>query len=414
MTRAGWRWAAWLVTASAALHTGCFDTHGRGADAHVEAPDAAAFDGSLGPACGTVTPPCLRVESEAFTPDADDGFLVCDLAYDEGRLFVVTGEREASESRLAVRSVEADGSLSLVDAQDTRVIPWYATLAPSTEGLRFYWWQGVALRESPVALMEATVTDPRPSTLTTLPVADTLWAPSVTPSGAAWVPVAGALQRIRDGEVTSFEVPEVVRGRAVAVEASGDVTHVLWQRVDGSRLDAYVSTIEGDTLVRTEQVLVGIAAWATMIAQGDDLWVAAFTYTLDDLTGSHARIARLSSRDLTRVEPDRALYGWGGILPIDLRLISMPTSPGGAPVPWLVVLTGDARFGSGLALHARPLVEEPCRAAVELPLVTYGRDGSGERVTSMALTMHPDGLGFVVGHDTPGGILLHDVTLCEP
>lgn len=412
------RWVLVLALAPQALSAGCPGTNVRDLDAAMPAPDvnpldARSGDASLGAMCAPSEPPCLQLHSEEISlrVGASGGRArVNDMLFDRDRLLVATGEY-VDDYRLVVRAREADGTLAPVMTREG--VSQSATLASTAAGLRAYWWQSVAPRDPRSALVEdAMVGASMPRTLTTLPTARTEAAPSVTASGAVWVSVPGELRRIRGDDVHAFEVAETVFDRATAVEAGEGVTHVLWHRIDGDRFETYVSTIEGDTLTRTEPVFRETSG-ARMLVHDGEVWVAAFSLTWADLAESQVRVARLSGRDLTRLEPDRALYGWGGLGPIDVRLIAMPTAPAAPPQPWLVVLTGDARFGSGLALHARPLREEPCRDEVGLPLFALGREGWGAFVESGALAMHPDGLGFVVGHDTPEGFALHDVTLCE-
>jgi len=105
-----------------------------------------------------------------------------------------------------------------------------------------------------------------------------------------------------------------------------------------------------------------------LLVMGDDIYVARFERVFDRLDGSRIRIAHVDAA-LNRLEPDRALDGWGGLEPTYVALVAWQGQP------WLAWRTIDVRFGATPVLYALPLTEEACIGSVDRPLVVLSDTG---------------------------------------
>jgi len=132
----------------------------------------------------------------------------------------------------------------------------------------------------------------------------------------------------------------------------------------------------------------------SLLVMGDDIYIARFELLYDGLDRSRLRIAHLDAT-LNRVEPDRALDGWGGLEPTYATLVEWQGRP------WLVWRTIDVRYGANPVLYALPLTEEACTATVERPLVVFS---DTSRVTSMRVAADHSAL-WVVTAPSDGPLL---------
>jgi len=134
---------------------------------------------------------------------------------------------------------------------------------------------------------------------------------------------------------------------------------------DLRRIEAVV--LDRDFGVQAQAVVFdGPSSSATLLVMGDDIYVARFDRLFDRLDESRLRIAHLDD-SLERVEPDRALDGWGGLEPTYSTLVAWRGAP------WLVWRTIDVRFGATPVLYALPLTEEACRGSVSQISVTNAK-----------------------------------------
>lgn len=145
----------------------------------------------------------------------------------------------------------------------------------------------------------------------------------------------------------------------------------------------------------------------SVVAIGDDIWVARYDEDFAHLDQSRIRIAHLDA-SLRRVEPDRWFGGWGGLTPSGMALVVWRGAP------WLVWATLDARYGASLVLYARPIPEPVCGYEVSDPVVVRGPDALADSLDQLLATSSPEALWVVTPDGTERGTAdLYQFRFCE-
>lgn len=100
-----------------------------------------------------------------------------------------------------------------------------------------------------------------------------------------------------------------------------------------------------------------------------DPWIVYLERNEDDLARSRLRVSHRRPDDLSRVEPDRWLDGWGGFQ-ATARVVALDGAP------WVFFFAQDARYDT-VVLHASRLDGLPCGRSVEAAVSTVVELDSG-------------------------------------
>lgn len=147
-----------------------------------------------------------------------------------------------------------------------------------------------------------------------------------------------------------------------------------------------------------------LAETVSILANESGIWVARYDTDASDLRASRIRVARLNEL-LDRVEPDRWLSGWGGLVPGGMSIV------GWRERPWLVFRTLDPRFGANPVLYIRALADAPCGYDVMEPAAIW----PPIRIAGNLLATAGDGaLWIAVAYASgPGTVDLYRVDACD-
>lgn len=226
-------------------------------------------------------------------------------------------------------------------------------------------------------------------------------APSVMADGS-WFAEQGQLVFAPSGggALETFPIDGTPWGRLAASRA-GSTDFVLWHDLDArDYARAWVTREDGTTAL----VMTSLAMEGSIVADGETVWVAGFERTPGSLTDSRVRIAHLRGDTLERVEPDRSWFGWGGLRPVGLQLLMLEGRT------WLVMLTGDSRYGSASVLYAEPLSDSACQTMVAAPRTVIGGDGTGFGIRSFVAASRSESL--LAAHEGADGIWIHTLEPC--
>jgi hypothetical protein len=206
---------------------------------------------------------------------------------------------------------------------------------------------------------------------------------------------AGLVLQADEGEETllPFDI-----GSTRTLESAELVAMVEEQSSPGFRRTTAAVIDSAFSEVARAVVFDGPPSVATLLVMGADIYVARFERLFERLDGSRLRIARLD-RALARVEPDRALDGWGGLGPTAIALVPWQDAP------WLIWHTIDVRFGANPVLYALPLTEDACAGSVDRPLVVLSDTSATAPYAPMRVATDDIHLWIVTAAHSAGPLL---------